>query len=293
MFGESNAPDNLFFKTFKAQWPSVDKDVFETLDLTDSSVWLQQQRDDALSFMRTVLSRPKEYLPRNDYRELAELTMIVLGETPPRGVHISCPGAHHKARWMATIIYAMKMFMYGPQLNYEADDWGKLRSLVTFFAIFYSPYWFSCTRAIEAPANDFRFIHTMSLLMVNGDQEVAKLVEAAKKKLKSHGWYLTEENVVFSLFNEKISDSVRADIAKALMEAPQVGDRVGKPKFPKVEDDTQLKNLVGPQSRFIFNRVGIRVDWLSLAVSDWANQPSYQETLKFLKGLKVTNDVSE
>ena len=101
------------FKNLKEQWPSVNKDSFEILDLRDSTAWLQEQRDEALSFMLRVLSRPKEYLPRDDYRELAELTVIVLGGTPPRGVHISRPGAHHKARWMATIIYVLKMYSRG------------------------------------------------------------------------------------------------------------------------------------------------------------------------------------
>ena len=82
-------------------------------------------------------------------------------------------------------------------------------------------------------------------------------------------------------------------MANALMGTPQVPHRLGKPKFPKVDQNTELRDLVGPQSRYIFTRLGIKTDWLSQAVTDWPDHPSYQEVKMFLEGLKVTNDVSE
>lgn len=43
------------------------------------------------------------------YRELLELAIIVLGGTPPRGIEFLALGALHRARWMARIIYAIKI----------------------------------------------------------------------------------------------------------------------------------------------------------------------------------------
>ncbi|KAG0714201.1 hypothetical protein GWK47_014569 [Chionoecetes opilio] len=63
---------------------------------------------------------------------MAELTLIVLGDTPPRGIHWSRPGAIHQARWMARNPYSMKMFMFAEQLEYDEETVLKLERLNLF-----------------------------------------------------------------------------------------------------------------------------------------------------------------
>ena len=46
-------------------------------------------------------------------------TLIIFGKTLPRGVHFLKLGAIHQARWMASKIYADKMFMFSKQLPYD------------------------------------------------------------------------------------------------------------------------------------------------------------------------------
>ena len=93
----------------------------------------------------------------------------------------------------------------------------------------------------------------MSILI----QEEKDVAQAAMKKLQSHGWYMTQELVPLSLFNEKLSYEERSEIAKALSDAPVTELRLGKPKFPLVTEKTSLSDLIGPQSHFIFKRVGV------------------------------------
>ena len=47
--------------------------------------------------------------PRDDYRELLELAIIVLGGTQSCGVKFLALGALHRARWIAHIIYPIKI----------------------------------------------------------------------------------------------------------------------------------------------------------------------------------------
>ena len=54
----------------------------------------------------------KNSLPRDDYRECAELMLMLLGTTPIRGAHWLKPGAAHHARWMPSILYPAKMFPF-------------------------------------------------------------------------------------------------------------------------------------------------------------------------------------
>ena len=42
------------------------------------------------------------------------------------------------------------------------------------------------------------------------------IAEAAMGKLNSHGEVLAEERVVFSMFDEKLPDDVRADLGRVL-----------------------------------------------------------------------------
>jgi len=51
--------------------------------------------------------------PRHDYRELLELVIILNGSSPPRQVRFMRPGALHRARWMARVIYAIMMYLWG------------------------------------------------------------------------------------------------------------------------------------------------------------------------------------
>ena len=87
-----------------------------------------------------------ENLPRADYREVAELTIIALGDIPPRGIHWSRPGAIHQARWMARNLYALKMFLFAENLNYDRQVNRKLQRIVTFLTLFYIPRWMFATK---------------------------------------------------------------------------------------------------------------------------------------------------
>jgi len=60
--------------------------------------------------------------PREDYRELLELTVIFLGGVPPRGIYFRVPGAIHYARWMAKAIYCLKIFLFRSQFRLKQKD---------------------------------------------------------------------------------------------------------------------------------------------------------------------------
>ncbi len=77
--------------------------------------------------------------PRADYKEMAELTVIVLGETPQRGIHWSRPGAIHQARGMVRNLYSMKMLMFCDQLEYDEETVTNLERLNIFLALFHTP----------------------------------------------------------------------------------------------------------------------------------------------------------
>jgi hypothetical protein len=95
-------------------------------------------------------------MPRDDYRESAELMLILLGEEPPRGVHWLQPGTFHHARWMATILYSAKIYAFGEQLNYDQCKMDNLRRVCLFNVLFYVKAWLSASSAADASVNDLQ-----------------------------------------------------------------------------------------------------------------------------------------
>ena len=77
--------------------------------------------------------------PRADYREMAELTLIIFGGTSPHGVHCSHHGVIHQISWMARNLYSMKMSMFAEQLEYDEETVVKLEHLNLFLELFYTP----------------------------------------------------------------------------------------------------------------------------------------------------------
>lgn len=68
-----------------------------------SDPWLLGVRDDVVQYLQSLLvGRGRGQFIRDDYREVAELTLKVLGVEPARSGFLR-PGACHHARWMARV----------------------------------------------------------------------------------------------------------------------------------------------------------------------------------------------
>ena len=94
------------------------KECWKDTDLTDFAP-LEGMLEDAditnlVSFATILL---QEGRPREDYKELLELWVIALGKSPLRGIKFKSPGAMHRVRWMAKLIYAIKLFLFRHQLT--------------------------------------------------------------------------------------------------------------------------------------------------------------------------------
>ena len=81
----------------------------------------------------------KEFV-RDDYKEFIDLAILLLerrSEISHNFVFLTC-GALHKARWMAKVVYAMKMVLYkyeleAQQINiFEDGQYEKLAKFVMF-----------------------------------------------------------------------------------------------------------------------------------------------------------------
>jgi len=85
-FGLSSGPDVARFKHFQSSWNFIDQSKFEPLMPNDldselADVFLSCKKQVVLFCVQNLESAQ----PRDDYRILLELVVIVFGGCPPRG----------------------------------------------------------------------------------------------------------------------------------------------------------------------------------------------------------------
>ena len=80
--------------------------------LSDANMNLQAKNDSLTEERDNYRDDLKDMTKlRDDYKESIELVLVVLGYTPPNFT-FKKPGAFHKARWMAPLIYGLKIFLF-------------------------------------------------------------------------------------------------------------------------------------------------------------------------------------
>ena len=121
------------------------------------------------------------------------------------------------------------------------------------------------------------------------------MAEAAITSLLRHTWYLTEELVVFCLWDEQLPANERSAVATSLARTnPPAEWSTGKPVLPDhLPARPRLQNLVGARSWMIFHLLQIGTAWLQRPVRRWTEDPEYMRVQEFLKDLKVVNDIAE
>jgi hypothetical protein len=193
-FGSSKSPDIPILKRFRSSWSKVNCDDYKVMVFDNSTV----------SFVASATEFFTEFtnydlLVRDDYREVLELTMLVIGVSPER-VHWRAPGPVHHARWMAKLIYALKMYLFRHQRNafaLTAREQQQLQRFVQFGVLIYAQVWLQAPLAIEAPGLDLGLWKCLERYKAVDNN----LASTAQKVLENHLWYLSHELVGLALFS--------------------------------------------------------------------------------------------
>ena len=86
-----------------------------------------------------------KYHPRDDYRELVELTIIFLRGTPIKRMSFKSPAGPHHARWVAKIIYSMKIWIFRAQFKLTTRETNGAQEICLFGIRVYLEAWFTAT----------------------------------------------------------------------------------------------------------------------------------------------------
>ncbi|KAK3918138.1 Glyceraldehyde-3-phosphate dehydrogenase, cytosolic [Frankliniella fusca] len=288
IMGPSSGPEDKVFKDFLAEWTNLDLSKFSTFStLALSRRQLSNFADDIIKFAENQL---EEYHPRADYRELLELTIIYLRGQPKRGVKFTHPGPMSSARWMAVAIYALKIVLFRKQLNLPKSKVDGFVQVASFVMVVYIEAWFTATQSVRAPFNDLR-----TLKKLFEYKKVHKRVaEATLTRFSQHLWYLSERFLGITVFDEKLEVLEREKIVIAMKnnEGEDEPPRKRLVQFSDVPDMT-LSDLVTQNSMGFFKVLGIKSDFLSCPIEEWASREDYQEGKMVVTHLRVVNDTGE
>jgi hypothetical protein len=298
IFDEDLSPDNKWFVEFKEGWTDLDihpATPVRKLDQVMRSRQLRGLKTEAVeSLMETLTHRKKSgLLPRDDYKEVAELALIILGEMPPGGISWKKPGATHKARFLNYAIYVMKMYMFSSMMGYSKEVINGLQRMATFISLIYAPFFLNASMGVDAPFNDLNLYKQLFVFQLH-DQVIG---EKSLEVLGRHGWYLDQTTVPFALFSSKLSSEEKMSFATEMLKhEPEAEDHrfeIKKTVFPDVTPDTKLEDLVGERSFLVFSLLKVSYSWLSEPQAKWSESPGYNKIGQFVNTAKTVNDVAE
>ena len=288
--GPSDGPDVRIFKRFKEQWPFIDQHQYQDVTSNDQAAsQVADIQDSIIQFVANMLSQSQ---PRDDYREMLELVHIYLGGTPKNEVRFMAPGAIHQARWMAKVLYTMKIWLFRSQFKLTAKEESGLSDICIFVVRLYVKAWFTASNAAAAPANDLQFLKDL----VAYEAVNPKIGKVSADKFGSHLWYLSEELVGLSLFDDHISHQEKSAIIKAIQDNT-ANDDEDPPKKAVVDSktikDRQLHSFASTRSGDIFKSLNIATTFLQEDPALWSSLESFQVAKKTVNALTVVNDHAE
>jgi hypothetical protein len=292
LFGSSVSPNISLFERFKGWWSNIDQKVYRPLEDTRlEEPFILDLKHLNVSFLRETLSTNSSYLPREDYRELIELCLLVLGisvhEQPYR---FRAPGAYHMARWMAKVIYSFKIYLFRDQFKLTPKEAKNLTEFCLFASHIYVAAWISCPVTRDAPVNDLLLFRQISQYAV-----INKVVsDAARGKLERHLWYIGPELISLALFSNKVSSDQKRSIVSAMCQAGEDWSVRGI----KLEDCTdletkELSQFVTASTTSALRSLSVDMSFLNADPDAWNDCPAFLQAKSVVDAIKVVNDAAE
>ena len=299
---DPNSPGEPLFKKLQDDWPTLLSVIaMENLVKFDwqevAGTELEAQAQNSLEILSHFLRSGT--FPREDYRELCELTVLYLGGAVP-GFKFQYPGAFHHARYMSKAIYMLKLRLLMNKITWLKDaEMKEVKIMAEFIGVFYVVWWLRAYIGVKAPVHDLTAVGEMRMYR-RYNQRVA---ETCLSSLFRHTWYLTEELIVLCLVDTNCTD--RDEVAAAVLDQEKLDEfHPRKPKLPKIEESIwpdngklpSMAQFVGPRSRLIFSLLQLSasdLDWLQFSSEQWDMFSGYKKFAMFVRKLAVVNDAGE
>lgn len=288
-FPGTNGPNVPLFKRFQSSWSEINKQNYQD-GLLDINVLLRDKVKETVQLIENFLITK---MPRDDYRELLELSLKFLGKCSD--TTFKKPGACHHARWMAKAIYSLKMYLFRQSFKLTNKEVKGLLEICQFIVFVYLEMWYTASQSIEAPTNDLKTI-TKLCEYKNVDEKIAV---TALNKLRNHLWYLTPECSVMALFNKNLTTPLKEKMLEAMKN--NIESDMEPPKKLYVHSLADMEALqykeidyfINSHSIKFFQKFKLDTEFLKLDISTWEKNEEFLKSCEKVRLLKVVNDLAE
>uniref|UniRef100_A0A2S2PCY9 Uncharacterized protein n=1 Tax=Schizaphis graminum TaxID=13262 RepID=A0A2S2PCY9_SCHGA len=287
LMGASSGPNIKIFQRFAEKWNEIDVEKYESGIIEDAvASKLNPQKYVLVKYINDQLAT---FQPRDDYKELLQLSLIFLGDETAKDFKIRRPGALHRARWMAKLIYSLKIFLFRSQFKLTARELSALEAFNVFVIQVYIKYWYTASSGELAPYNDLNLLKELD----NYKKSNIVIGNAAAKSFSRHLWYLSETLIGLAFFDSKVSSEMKVNMVKSLVKKGA--------DFPlrRITVETtavqtvQLSDFVSKNSLILFKALDIPQDFLNQNPDTWENHKDFIDGCKRVQHLKVVNDAAE
>jgi hypothetical protein len=283
--GPSSGPNITLFQRFQSFWPNIEVNSYKS-GIADQSVHMALQGDIA-EMIQFATNQLQNVQPRDDYMELLELVIIFLGGVPPRGVHFLKPGALHRARFMAKLLYSYKIFLFR-DTNFKLTERERkgLAEVCLFGVQAYVKSWMLCSVPSMAPSNDLQLLKKLAIL-----NSIAS--KCALNKFLGHLWYLSEDLVALALFDREVCVEEKKRMVNELQKKAKPNPKKRITVKKECIPDLQLHNFVTSNSLKIFKLLSLSEAFLEADPITWIIREDYLYGEEIVRQLRVTNDTAE
>lgn len=295
--GPSTAPEELSYKFLIDNWNKLKLCDWEVIQIDRRT-----QVDDIIAF--TTKMHKLDF--RDDYQEIVNLTLILLGAFPDNSSYtVRPPGSISHARWMAKILCEFKIVLFSTQLIklglITEDEANSHKQLTLFLILYYVKPWMTATLASDAPVNDLILANSLRKMpshLLRSYPLFKNMGDAMKTRLEEHLWYLSEELVVMSLFSDKLDEQQKNKCRKAMLShyRENLDPVTGKLITPLLSNSksTEISTLFGKESWRLLHLCRIKgKSFLEKPASSWKDCSDYTMLKNIVKNFVVVNDVAE
>lgn len=294
---KSQSPNIGLFVSFKENWKKIDANKIEFgIDHVKVKEMLSEWQIKELIDIIHEQQNAQKSNDRKDYTEFLQLSLIFLGTGSynQKRIRISPPGALHRARFMARVIYCLKIFAFRSQINLSDNEIEGLVNFNHFVVSVYLKNWFKCVLATQAPLNDLDLVKDLHSYRQHNEA----ISEAGLKKMTDHLWYLGDILVGLSFFDDRHSDRTRREMLTNLQKDCKTSQNLLRNRSSTVQElcKSEIPDFISKNTMKFFNIIANdenEYDFLKKNPLTWETTPSYIKMKKTIKNLMVVNDPAE
>ena len=198
----SQSPDIQIFLRFRSAYGSLSSSDLGDLNFPELGFTDLIPETEVLNMLEKAKGSK---MVRDDYNELIALTQLLITKDTSSFSFMK-PGAIHKARWMAKLLYTIKMVLLQEKIETELPPGSvfeaigkskrrckrkqetqvdKLARLCKFVVAVYVPWWITCGSATDAAEHDILFLKVKVISSYKEiDEKIAKIAfEAFQRHL--------------------------------------------------------------------------------------------------------------